>query len=154
MFKGNNGSTGPAADANSPERLNRIVSGTVIEGDIKCDSNIRIDGTIRGTISTKGRLVVGPNGIIDGDVICHNAEIEGQLNGKVNVSELLSLKATAKINGNIFTGKLSVEPGAVINASVDMGGIVKDLKELPHAKPKEIFRPAGEAKAEKEAYSA
>ena len=145
MFKGNNGTASASADANSPDRLNRIVSGTVIEGDIQCDSNIRVDGTIRGTISTKGRLVVGPTGSIEGDVTCHNAEIEGQLSGKVNVGELLSLKSTALINGNVSTGKLQVEPGAVINASVDMGGKIKDLNDIQHApKSKENFKPAGE----------
>ena len=133
MFKGNNtnnSSSKPKAKAmesNAPDRLNRIVEGTVIEGEIKCDSNIRIDGVIKGTIATKGRLVIGPSGRIEGDVVCRNADIEGQLDGKINVNELLSLKATAKINGQVTTGKLAVEPGAVINAGVDMGGIVKDI---------------------------
>ena len=125
-------------ESNAPDRLNRIVEGTVIEGEIKCDSNIRIDGVIKGTITTKGRVVIGPSGKIEGDVVCRNADIEGQLNGKISVNELLSLKATAKINGQVTTGKLSVEPGAVINATVDMGGIVKDIanvKEESHARP-------------------
>jgi len=136
MFKGNNNansSNSKAMESNSPDRLNRIVEGTMIEGEIRCESNIRIDGTIKGTIVTKGRLVIGPTGKIDGDVTCNNADIEGQLSGKINVNELLSLKSTAKINGNISTGKLAVEPGAALNASVDMGGIVKEIK---HAEQK------------------
>ena len=57
--------------------INRIVEGTSIEGEIKCESNIRIDGSFVGNLSTKGRLVVGPNGRIEGTVNCQNAEIEG-----------------------------------------------------------------------------
>ena len=64
----------------SPERLNRIVEGTHIEGDIKSDSNIRIDGYVKGTINVKGRLVLGPTGKIDGNIYCKNADIEGKLN--------------------------------------------------------------------------
>ena len=54
---------------NSPDRLNRIVEGTVIEGQINSESN-RIDGFLKGTINTKGRLVLGPEGKIEGDITC------------------------------------------------------------------------------------
>ena len=73
-------------------KTNRIVEGTVIEGEIRCESNIRIDGVFTGNIGTKGRLVIGPTGKIDGNVICQNAEIEGFVKGKLNVQQLLSLQ--------------------------------------------------------------
>jgi cytoskeletal protein CcmA (bactofilin family) len=97
----------------SPERLNRIVEGTIIEGDIKSDSNIRIDGYVKGTINVKGRLVLGTTGKIDGNIYCKNADLEGKLNGTIEVDELLSLKTTAKLQGEISTNKLSIEPGAI-----------------------------------------
>jgi len=108
---------------NSPERLNRIVEGTSIEGIITSESNIRIDGIVKGTISTKGRLVVGTTGVIEGDVICQNADIEGQIKGTMKIGELLSLKSTAKIEGNVKTGKLSIEPGAIFAVTCSMGGV-------------------------------
>ncbi len=124
MFKNNNDSKmSKNANSNSPERLNRIVEGTTIEGSISSESNIRVDGFVKGTISTKGRLVVGVSGSIDGDVICQNAEIEGKINGSMKIGELLSLKSTAKIEGDITTGKLSVEPGAVFAVTCSMGGV-------------------------------
>jgi len=92
----------------SPERLNRIVEGTHIEGDIKSDSNIRIDGYLKGTITLKGRLVLGPTGKIDGNIYCKNADLEGKLNGVIEVDELLTLKSTAKLQGEISTNKLSI----------------------------------------------
>jgi cytoskeletal protein CcmA (bactofilin family) len=111
----------------SPERLNRIVEGTIIEGDIKSDSNIRIDGYVKGTITVKGRLVLGPTGKIDGNVFCKNADLEGKLNGIIEVDELLSLKTTAKLQGEISTNKLSIEPGAIFSGNCKMGAVLKDL---------------------------
>ena len=111
----------------SPERLNRIVEGTIIEGDVKSDSNIRIDGFVKGTINVKGRLVLGPTGKIDGNINCKNADIEGKLNGTIEVDELLSLKTTAKLQGEISTNKLSIEPGAIFSGNCKMGAVLKDL---------------------------
>jgi len=92
--------------------INRIVEGTSIEGEIRCESNIRIDGSFVGNLSTKGRLVIGPAGRIEGIVNCQNAEIEGLVKGKLYVQQMLSLKGTAKVEGDIFTDKLAVEPGS------------------------------------------
>ena len=111
----------------SPERLNRIVEGTHIEGDIKSDSNIRIDGYVKGIINVKGRLVLGPTGKIDGNIFCKNADIEGKLNGVIEVDELLSLKSTAKLQGEISTNKLSIEPGAIFSGNCKMGAVLKDI---------------------------
>lgn len=109
--------------------INRIVEGTSIEGEIKCESNIRIDGSFVGNLSTKGRLVVGPQGRIEGTVNCQNAEIEGLVKGKVFVQQLLSLKGTAKVEGDIFTDKLAVEPGSSFTGACNMGAKVKELKK-------------------------
>ena len=129
MRKGNNNSMAKTQDINAPERLNRIVDGTTIEGTINSESNIRIDGTVKGTINTKGRLVVGPKGRIEGDVICGNAEVEGTIDGTAKVNEILSLRATAKILGDIHTGKLAIEPGATFTGTCNMGGVVKDISQ-------------------------
>src|SRR5690606_1994045 len=117
-------------ETHSPEQLNRIVAGTKIEGVIVSDNNIRIDGTVKGTITAKGRLVVGPTGIIQGEGICENADIEGALTGTITVNGILSLKATARLECDISTKKLAIEPGAVFSGKCVMGGgVVKDLKQ-------------------------
>jgi cytoskeletal protein CcmA (bactofilin family) len=121
MFKGNNSSNQKSADVNAPDRLNRIVEGTSIQGEINADSNLRIDGTVKGHVTTKGRLVVGVNGKIEGDIICQNADIEGEIQGTIKVGELLSLKATAKLNGEMTTNKLHIEPGAEFSGTCKMG---------------------------------
>jgi len=109
--------------------LNQISAGTTIKGDVISNGDIRIDGTLDGTITTKGKLVVGPAGVVEGEVNCQNADISGTINAKITVAELLSLKATAKLNGDISTNKLAIEPGANFTGACSMGGIVKDIKQ-------------------------
>ena len=100
---------------------NMIGQGTKIVGDVETNGDIRIDGHIEGNVNSKGKVVIGSNGMIKGEVICSNAELAGSLNGKINVSELLSLKASSKVNGDIKTGKLNIEPGAIFSGTCSMG---------------------------------
>ena len=100
---------------------NRIEKNTVIKGDITSQADFRIDGKLDGNVKTSGKVVIGKDGLIKGKVECLNADIEGNFNGELFVSELLSLKSSAKIEGVVNVSKLSVEPGATFNASCSMG---------------------------------
>lgn len=112
----------------SPGKINSIMEGTSIEGEIKSDSNIRIDGRVKGTVNARGRVIVGQSGIIEGEVICQSSDVEGTVIGKINCQDLLSLKATAKLQGDINTKKLAIEPGAVFTGNCSMaGGVVKEM---------------------------
>ncbi|MBX2978532.1 MAG: polymer-forming cytoskeletal protein [Flavobacteriales bacterium] len=119
------------AESVSPGKINSIMEGTSIEGEIRSDSNIRIDGRVKGTVHAKGRVIVGQTGVIEGEVVCHGSDIEGTVIGKVNCQDLLSLKATAKLQGDINTKKLAIEPGAVFTGNCSMGGgIVKEMDPM------------------------
>lgn len=104
-------------------KTNRIVEGTKIQGNIETIADFRLDGQLIGNFNSKGKLVLGAEGSIVGDVNCKNADVEGSINGKIQILELLFIKSTAKINGEVKTSKLAVEPGATFNASCDMGNI-------------------------------
>lgn len=121
-----------------PEILERNIIGqqTTIVGDITSKGDFRVDGNVEGTIKTSGRVVIGANGQVKGNVECVNADIEGKFSGKLNVSEMLSLKSSATINGEVVIGKLSVEPGANFNATCNMKGSVKELKNEQSKKEK------------------
>jgi cytoskeletal protein CcmA (bactofilin family) len=107
--------------------VNIIGAGTVIEGDIKSEGDIRIDGTLNGSLITKGKLVLGTTGMVDGEVSCQNGDISGTITGKIKVAELLSLKSTSKLSGDITTNKLSIEPGANFSGSCAMAGSVPNI---------------------------
>jgi len=109
--------------------VNMIGAGTIITGDIISKGDIRIDGTLNGSVNTEGRVVLGREGVIEGDVICKDADISGIIKAKITVSQLLSLKTSAKLNGDIITNKLSIEPGAAFSGSCSMGAVIKDLND-------------------------
>ena len=101
---------------------NRIEKNTKIKGEIVSEADFRIDGKLDGNLKTSGKVVIGKDGYIHGKVECVNADIEGSFNGELLVSDLLSLKSSAVIEGTVFVSKLSVEPGATFNASCSMKG--------------------------------
>ena len=100
--------------------INLISTGTDITGDIKSNGDIRIDGSLTGNLNTKGKVVIGPTGKVKGEVICKNSEVAGIIEGKIMVGQLLNLKASSKIIGDIVTVKLSIEPGAVFSGNCKM----------------------------------
>lgn len=101
---------------------NRIEKNTKIKGDIVSEADFRIDGKLDGNVKTSGKVVIGKDGYIHGKVECVNADIEGSFNGELLVSDLLSLKSSAVIEGTVAVTKLAVEPGATFNASCTMKG--------------------------------
>lgn len=107
--------------------INIIRKGTEIKGDVTCTGDIRIDGVLNGTLKSEGKVVVGQSGIIDGEVTCKNADISGNIKANIVVRELLQLKATANITGDINTNKLSIEPGANFTGTCNMGSVVKEI---------------------------
>jgi len=100
--------------------INLISNGTEITGDIKSNGDIRIDGSLTGNLSTKGKVVIGPTGKVNGEVYCKNSEVSGAVEGKISVGQLLNLKASSKIVGEIITFKLSIEPGAKFSGNCKM----------------------------------
>ena len=109
--------------------INIIRKGTQISGDVTCTGDIRIDGVLNGTLISEGKVVVGESGVVDGEVTCKNADVSGKINAKIVVKELLQLKTTAKILGDINTNKLSIEPGANFTGTCNMGSVVKETNK-------------------------
>ncbi|MEM6964240.1 MAG: polymer-forming cytoskeletal protein [Bacteroidota bacterium] len=97
------------------------MKGTRIEGTIASENDIRIDGTIEGILNCKAKVIIGPTGVIKGDVRCENAVIEGRLEGNLNVTQLLTVKESAEVHGDVVTNKLLVQSGAVFNVTCTMG---------------------------------
>lgn len=116
---------------------NKIAQGTKIVGDIVAKGCFRIEGILEGTLKTPNKIVVGKTGFVDGKVECESADFEGKFSGNLMVSETLTLRSTALIEGEVSTGKLSIEPGATFNATCTMKGGVKTLKDERRKEPAE-----------------
>lgn len=115
------GSRNRSTSSNNMDNINRIVEGTVIDGVIRSESNLRIDGEFTGELITKGRLVVGPKGKVQGTVHCLCCDVEGTLEGEVTVLELLAMKSASTVQGDLYYGQLSVEAGARALGTFRMG---------------------------------
>ncbi len=113
-------------------KTNRIVEGTKIVGNIVSSADFRLDGHLTGNFHSQGKIVIGPAGMVKGEIVCKSADIEGKFEGKITVSEILSVKSKASIAGEVIVGKLAVEPGADFSASCVMKPNVKNLSPVNH----------------------
>ena len=125
-----------AKEMETANTINLVANGTSVTGDIASDSGIRIDGKLKGKMKLFrtgfAMEVIGNPGQVNGDIVCKQIEVSGLVNGNIHAAELVSLKATAKINGEIITRKLAIEPGAVFTGSCRMDGIEDgNQKEIP-----------------------
>lgn len=112
----------PAAPAASGNAFNTLVKGTVVEGAVKAESDIRVDGVIKGKLFCEAKVIIGPTGVVEGEIKCQNAVIEGRFEGVLTVSELLNVRETATVNGEVTTGKLIVQSGAIFSVTCAMTG--------------------------------
>jgi cytoskeletal protein CcmA (bactofilin family) len=122
-------------ESNGSEQINVgfnvLVNGTKVIGDVKSESDFRLDGEIEGSIDCKGKLVLGQKGFVKGNILCENAEISGEVSGNVIIRDTLSLRATAIIGGDINTKILVVETGAVFNGKCSMTSKTVTKKNEP-----------------------
>jgi len=123
MFGGKKAESPSNQNANTPSSNsnNILVVGTKIEGKISAGSDMRLDGELIGDLTCSGKLIIGPEGKVVGNIKCQNAVIEGVFEGNLEVAELLNIRETAKIQGDIITDKLIVQSGAIFNVTCKMG---------------------------------
>lgn len=122
---------------------NRISQKTVFKGSISSQGDFRIDGIVEGDLITTGKVIIGPEGKVLGEMKCTNADIEGTFDGRLEVKNSLCLKPSAKVYGEVLSESFTVEPGAIINANCGMLSAVKELK------PTNVGEKTNESKQEK-----
>ena len=133
-----NNSMASLTGGGNPMALNSLVKGTIVEGTVSSESDIRIDGNIKGTLTCKAKVIVGPTGVIEGEIRCVNAVIEGKFKGTLYVEELLHIRETADVTGDVYTNKLTVQSGANFNGAVKMAADApksKMVSNTPAAAP-------------------
>ncbi len=120
----------PVGNINS---VSRISEGTLFKGEIESKSDIRIDGTFEGKITTTGRVVVGEGALVKGEVFCENADIFGNFDGSIQVRDTLSLMGACTVKGDLEIAKLAVELGASFDGTCKM---LRKGAAAPAAAPK------------------
>lgn len=118
-------------------QFNALTAGSKIIGTVIADNDIHVDGTIEGEIKCTGKVIIGESGYVKGTITCQNADILGKLDGKLEVKQTLSLRASAHIQAEVNTQVLIVEPNAVFNGSCIMGKTIAQPQPQPQpAQPK------------------
>lgn len=118
-----------SANQESPVRNNLIGNGTTIKGEVIATGDIRVDGTIIGTMKSTGKVVIGQQGVVEGDIICNSADISGKVKGTIRVDELTSLKATSRLEVELYTKQLFIEVGAIFTGKCDMSQKANEVKK-------------------------
>ena len=104
-----------------------ISAGTKLKGDISSSSDLRIDGTILGNIHSTAKIVIGNTGVVEGDISGQQADIVGKVSGNIHAKELLQLRGESVVTGNLYAGKLQVEPSATFNGQCHMGANIVEM---------------------------
>ncbi len=124
-------------DVTPPNASTLIGAGTTITGDIESNGDIRIDGVLKGSLKGKSKIIIGTEGVVEGDVEGQQADIMGRVTGKIKVQELLYLHGETIVQGDIYAGKLQIDPAAVFNGQCHMGAKFVELnngvKEVANA---------------------
>ncbi|WP_158559166.1 bactofilin family protein [Deminuibacter soli] len=112
-------------------KTSMIGTGTVIQGEIVSQSDIRIDGKLIGNVKCSSKVVVGAQGEIEGNIVAQQCDITGKVTGNINVKDILNLRSNALIKGDIVAGKISMEPTVQFNGKCSMqAGTVSQVVEM------------------------
>ncbi len=119
MFNSKSKSEG--AEASSPSGSTSLIgAGTTLKGDITSNGDLRIDGTLTGNIYCTAKVVIGANGVVEGDISGQQADIMGKVSGTIKVKDLLQLRSSSVVDGNLHAAKLQIEPSASFNGQCHM----------------------------------
>ena len=132
MFGNNNNNKDMAKDNRPAESNNnsetRIGKGATLYGDIETAGNIRLDGKVVGNIRSKARVVLGESAQLKGNLVAQNAEVFGEIDGRVEIVDILTLKTSSNVKGDVICNKFVTESGANFNGKCQMGNTIKEVK--------------------------
>ena len=111
-----------------------LAAGTTLTGDLKSSGDLRIDGTVIGNVYSAAKIIIGTSGLVEGDLVCNQADITGKITGNIRAKELLQLRGDSLVKGNVYTGKLQVEPTATFNGQCHMGTFTEEVTNYDQQK--------------------
>jgi cytoskeletal protein CcmA (bactofilin family) len=126
MFNEKNKTTANGNSASGGTTL--IGTGTTVSGDVNSNGDLRIDGTVIGNITSASKVIIGNSGNVEGDINCNQADITGKVSGNIKAKEMLQLRGDCVVTGNLYAGKLQVEPSATFNGQCHMGANIVEMQ--------------------------
>ena len=111
----------PTSEKQFSSSATLISAGTILNGDIISENDLRIDGTVKGNIKCSAKIIIGSTGFVDGNVEGGNADITGKVQDNIVVKEFLQLRGECNVSGNLSAVKLQIDPTATFNGQCQMG---------------------------------
>ncbi len=121
------------ADKQSGGELSLLGTGTVVEGKIRTEGSIRIDGKLVGDLNAKANVAVGLGGAVEGNLSGKNVSLAGKVTGTVNAAEKLVLEGKSVVKGDIRATRLVVDEGATFDGQCVMTTPGAPSAPKPHA---------------------
>jgi cytoskeletal protein CcmA (bactofilin family) len=112
-----------SSDRTTSTSATLISAGTKLNGNVSSDNDLRIDGTILGNVTSSSKIIIGPTGFVEGNIESQQADVLGRVQGHITVTDLLQLRGSCHVQGNISSSKLQVEPTATFNGKCQMGAV-------------------------------
>jgi cytoskeletal protein CcmA (bactofilin family) len=127
------------AGTSPPEQVISIIGpGMKITGDCDTDGAVRIEGTVQGNVRAGKAVVIGKEGLVEGDIQTQDAVISGRVRGSLRAESRLEVQSSSRLEGEISAGRMQVEEGSILNGTVKIG---KDAIEATSSKPPPVKSP-------------
>jgi cytoskeletal protein CcmA (bactofilin family) len=97
-----------------------FVAGSIIKGSLKIESNLRLEGEVKGDVSCSGKIVMSKSGIIEGNISCNELVSEGKITGNINSNKGVVLHSTSVLKGDLVCSSLQIDKGATFNGKCSM----------------------------------
>ncbi len=121
-------------DANAQPAREGVISiigpGMKVVGDCETEGTLRIEGSVEGTVRAGKAVVVGKEGVVDGDIVTQDAVIGGRVTGSIVAESRLELQATCVIEGQIKARRIKLEEGGKVNGMVQIGDVSLDSRKV------------------------
>lgn len=136
MFRRSKRSAGTANPKNNSQTLNVCIihADTIITGSVKTACNIRVDGAIHGNIIADKKIIINEQALIHGNVIGGSVEVKGKVKGDISSGTFLHLHQKAWVQGNLYTSKLIIDEGAMLNGGINSGKFNSSILKMEENK--------------------
>jgi cytoskeletal protein CcmA (bactofilin family) len=124
--------TSAAGEASAGSKQATSILGPTLrfKGELRADEDFTLQGHIEGSIHHTQNLTIGPDGVVKGDSRALTIVVEGTVEGDMYALESISVRATARINGNLFAPRIGIADGATFNGRIDMSNAAKAAKSI------------------------
>lgn len=105
------------------EKIETIIGASVtLNGDLKTEGSVRVDGKFEGTIETHGDVIVGEKGKVSASIKSRHLLVAGQVKGNIHTSGKLEINNSGKLFGDVVVENIVIEDGALFQGNCTMNG--------------------------------